>query len=198
MLRTSKAELRKAALKSRKELTRQELIVLSDAVMKNVLSSPEYKDSMVIATYVAKSGEVGTEGIIRHSLGVGKRVLVPVSQPERTSLTFSELHEYDRELAPGHYGVLEPISRYLRPVPLKEAGLVLVPLVVWDDRGFRLGYGKGFFDSALASVRAPSMSMGLGLESQRIPKIPEEKHDVPLMAVATERRIIRIGDRRNS
>jgi 5-formyltetrahydrofolate cyclo-ligase len=191
----NKSEMREVALKARKGLTREDLMELSGAVMSNVTSSSEYRDSKVIATYVAKNDEVKTEGIIRRSLAQGKRVLVPVSQPDSTNLIFSELHDYDRELAPGHFGVPEPVARYVRPVPLEEADLILVPLVAWDDRGFRLGYGKGYFDNALAGIGALSMTMGLGLESQRVGRIPEEAHDVPLGAVVTERRIIRIGGR---
>ncbi|MGD0478028.1 MAG: 5-formyltetrahydrofolate cyclo-ligase [Nitrososphaerales archaeon] len=193
MTPASKGEMRDAALKVRKGLSREELLELSNAVMKNVISSPEYTNSKVVATYVAKRNEVKTEGIIRHSLSLGKRVLVPVSHPESTSLVFSEIRDYERELAPGHFGVPEPISRYLRPVPLDDADLILIPLIAWDDRGYRLGYGKGYFDSALAGARVSAITMGLGLESQRVRKIPEEKHDVPLKALATERRIVRIG-----
>lgn len=185
--------MREAALKARKGLPREELLELSNAVMKNVISSPEYNNSRVIATYVAKRDEVKTEGIIKHSLKLGKRVLVPVSQPESTSLVFSEIRDYERELAPGRFGVPEPVSRYLRPIPLNDADLILVPLIAWDDRCYRLGYGKGYFDSALAGVGMSSVTMGIGLESQRVRKIPEEKHDVPLKAIATERRIVRIG-----
>jgi len=192
MTPTSKGEIRDTALKARKELSHEELLELSNAVMKNVISSSEYKNSKVVATYVAKRDEVKTEGIIRHSLKLGKRVLVPVSHPESTNLVFSEIGDYERELAPGHFGVPEPINQYLRPVPLNDADLILVPLIAWDDRGYRLGYGKGYFDSALAGVAVSSVTMGLGLEYQHVKKIPEEKHDVPLKAVATERRIVRI------
>lgn len=191
----SKSKIREAALKARNGLSLEELLELSRAVMKNLISCPEYRDSRVIATYVAKREEVKTEGIIRHSLKLGKRVLVPVSHPENTSLVFSEIRDYERELAPGHFGVAEPVSQYMRPVSLNEADLILVPLIAWDERGYRLGYGKGYFDSALAGVGASSVTMGLGLESQRVRRIPEEKHDIPLMAVATERRIVRVGKR---
>jgi len=190
----SKGEIREAALKARSRLSPEELLEFSNAVMKNVISSPEYRGSKVIATYVAKK-EVKTEGIVRHSLKLGKRVLVPLSHPESTSLVFSEIRDYERELALGHFGVPEPKSQYLRPVPLPDADLILVPLIAWDDRGYRLGYGKGYFDSALAEVSVSSVTMGLGLESQRVPKIPEDKHDIPLMAVATERRIVRVGNK---
>jgi len=146
----SKGEIREAALKARSRLSPEELLEFSNAVMKNVISSPEYRGSKVIATYVAKKEEVKTEGIVRHSLKLGKRVLVPLSHPESTSLVFSEIRDYERELALGHFGVPEPKSQYLRPVPLPDADLILVPLIAWDDRGYRLGYGKGYFDSALA------------------------------------------------
>jgi len=192
----SKIEIREFSLKARKGLSREELEELSSAVMKNVISSPEYKVSKVVATYVSKSGEVKTEGIIRDSLRTGKRVLVPVSRPENTSLIFSELRNYESELAPGRFGVREPTSQYLRPVPLGEADLILVPLVAWDDRGHRLGYGKGYFDSALAGAGISPITMGLGLESQQVSRIPEDEHDVPLRAIATEGRVIRFGRQR--
>ena len=192
-----KNELREAALRNRRELTRAKLLELSEEVMKNVTASEEYKNAKTLATYVAKSDELETKDIIRHSLEAGKRILVPVSQIEQTSLVFSELRNYDSELTLGHFGVLEPIDRYLRPVPLKEADLVLVPLVAWDDKGHRLGYGKGYFDSALAAAGITVSTMGLGLESQHIPNIPHEKHDVGLRAIATERRIIHFGEGRD-
>jgi len=193
MTPASKGEMREAALKAREGLSHEELLGLSNAIMKNVISSPEYKNSKVVATYVAKRGEVETEGIIRHSLKLGKRVIVPVTHPESTSLVFSEIRDYKRELAPGRFGVPEPLSQYLRPISLSNADLILVPLIAWDDRGYRLGHGKGYFDRALAGAGVTSVTMGLGLESQHVRRIPEGKHDVPLKALATERRVVRIG-----
>jgi len=198
MTQQSKTEMRGVALKARRGLTAEELTELSNEVMKNVISSPEYKNCRVIATYVSKSDEVKTEGIIRYSIEVGKRVLVPVSLPENTKLIFSELRDYEKELSPGHFGVLEPPGQYLRPVPLADADLVLVPMVAWDARGYRLGYGKGYYDTALAGVEIHMMTMGLGLESQRVRRIPQDEHDVPLRAIATERRIIRIESKREA
>ena len=156
----NKAELRWSALKVRRGIPVGILLELSEAVMGNVITSTEFTRSAVIASYVAKSDEVRTEGIIRHSLKVGKRVLVPLTSPSSSTLVFSELHDYDNELAPGSFGVLEPKEEYIRPVPLEEANLVLVPLVAWDYRGHRLGYGKGYFDSALAQSGCPRSRWG--------------------------------------
>lgn len=188
----SKAELRRSALKARRRIPTGELLQLSEAVMRNVVSSMEFEESATIASYVAKNDEVRTERIIKRSLELGKRVLVPVVIPSgRRTLVFSELRDYDNELVPGIFDVLEPKKESLRPVPLDSAGLVLVPLVAWDYDGHRLGYGKGYFDSALARVGMSTFTMGLGLERQRISNIPSEARDIKLMAVATEMRIFR-------
>jgi len=167
------------------------LLQLSEAVMGNVITSMEFERSATVASYVAKNDEVRTEGIIKSSMARGKRVIVPVTSSSGRTLIFSELYDYDKELAPARFGVLEPKKEYLRPIPLEKADLILVPLVAWDYNGHRLGYGKGYFDSVLARVGMSKFTMGLALECQRTPRIPSEPHDVRLMAVATEMRIVR-------
>jgi 5-formyltetrahydrofolate cyclo-ligase len=190
MAEPTKAEIRKAALAARRGLSKAALLKLSGAVARIVVSSPEYRRANVVATYVAKSDEVQTEAIIRRTLEGGRRVLVPVASPSGRSLVFSEIRSLD-ELASGSFGVPEPRVGMVRPVPIEEAGLTLVPLVAWDDGGRRLGYGKGYFDSALARAGASNFTMGLGLELQHVRAVPAESHDVTLMAVATESRIVR-------
>ena len=192
----SKAELRRSMLHVRREIPTERLFRLSEAVLRNVVSSTEFEKATTIASYVAKKDEVRTEGIIKYSLEVGKRVIVPVTIPPGRNLAFSELRDYDKELAPGSFDVLEPKKEHLRPIPLDDADLVLVPLVAWDYSGHRLGYGKGYFDSALARVGMSTFTMGLALECQRASEIPSEAHDVKLMAVATEMRIVRPVSRR--
>jgi len=62
--------------------------------------------------------------------------------------------------------------------------------VAWDEKGRRLGYGAGYFDRALAGA-SRTTKVGLALESQRLARIPESKHDVPLDVIVTERRVVR-------
>ena len=95
------------------------------------------------------------------------------------------------ELEPGDFGVLEP-KEGLPAVPLSETQVVIVPVVAWDDRGYRLGYGKGYFDTELPS-RGRSVAIGLAMESQRIDRVPESDTDVPLDMIVTEKRIMRFS-----
>ncbi len=162
----------------------------SQLVERNLVSQREYREARVVASYVSTEDEVQTIGIIRRMLAEGMRVTAPLVEAPSGTLVFLEIHGLG-DLSPGHFGILEP-RRGTPPVPLSESDLVLVPLVAWDVRGYRIGYGKGYFDRALAA-RGRSLSIGLALESQRVPRVPEGPTDVPLDMVVTEKRVLRFA-----
>ncbi len=188
-----KGELRQKALQIRRSLRADELESLSGAIEARLYALAEYADARTVATYVAKPDEVQTASIIRHSLAAGMRILVPKTDPAGKRLIFSELRDFDRELAPGQMGILEPRPEFMRRVDLADANLVLVPVVAWDERGYRLGYGAGYFDRALGGLGFDVLKIGLGLEAQRFDELPVEIFDVPLEIVITERRVVRTG-----
>ena len=86
--------------------------------------------------------------------------------------------------ARSNFGVHEPQSGDV-VVP----DLLLVPLLAFDSRGYRLGYGGGFYDRTLADLRAagPVRTLGLAYAAQEVPVVPSGDHDIRLDAIATER-----------
>lgn len=90
-------------------------------------------------------------------------------------------------LTQGPFGTREPPAD--RPVVRPNA--LIVPLLAFDLRGARLGYGKGYYDRTLRSLRAtgPVFAMGLAFEAQRVDILPWEAWDEPLDAVVTEVRV---------
>jgi len=189
--RARKQELRVAALRKRRSIDPEVLAAQSSLVAANVLSLKEYLEARLLVSYCAKDDEVQTRPIIEKALEEGKRVAVIVTDPRSKALQFSEIESFADDLAPGTFGILEPKRERLRPVSLSEADVVLVPLLAWDEKGQRLGYGAGYFDRALAGARSVA-KVGLGLESQRLPSIPTSWHDVPLDIVVTEKRVVRL------
>ena len=191
----TKGELREAALRERRALGRDELVELSSRVARNLSTVREFAEAGTIASYVAKTDEVQTAPIIERSLRQGRRVIVPRTESSPKRLLFFEIRSLG-ELSPGNFGVLEPLSRtgpYPAPVPLNESDAILVPLVAWDDRGNRIGYGKGYFDSELRS-RGSATAIGLALEAQRVERVPATERDVRLDVVVTERRVLRFTE----
>jgi 5-formyltetrahydrofolate cyclo-ligase len=83
-------------------------------------------------------------------------------------------------LAVGGYGIHEPLEHW----PPMRPDLLLVPLLAFDGRGHRLGYGGGFYDRTIAALSVPAV--GIAYAGQQIARLPDEAHDQLLAAVLTE------------
>ncbi|HDI12518.1 MAG TPA: 5-formyltetrahydrofolate cyclo-ligase [Hadesarchaea archaeon] len=194
MVSAEKTAIREKYKSLRKRLSREEVLAKSRRIKKLLFELPEFDQAKTVAFYVAKreSHEVETEEMIKETLKLGKRVLVPVV--DGAKILFSDLRDYDSELAPGTFGVPEPKPLFRRPVPVSESDLIVVPGVAFDCRGYRLGYGGGYYDRLLreASLTRPSLSsVGLGYELQIVEKLPVTAEDVPVDILVTEKRVLR-------
>lgn len=87
----------------------------------------------------------------------------------------------DSIVAPDRYGIQTPVDG-----ALVQASLLLIPLNGFDARGYRLGYGGGYFDRTLESLEPTPTTIGVGFELGRLPRITEGAHDRPLDWIVTE------------
>jgi 5-formyltetrahydrofolate cyclo-ligase len=96
------------------------------------------------------------------------------------------------DLVTSRWGIAEPGPER----PEVRPGHALVPLLAFDDAGYRIGYGGGFYDRTLAALRAdgrgPLLAIGVGLEAQRRPALPHEPFDERLDWLLTEERVTRL------
>jgi 5-formyltetrahydrofolate cyclo-ligase len=115
----------------------------------------------------------------------GALTALPVVVAPKQPLVFREWHP-GVALAPGPLGIpFPPASELVTPTAL------LLPMVGWDEAGFRLGYGAGFFDLTLASLPRRPVVIGVGYEPGKIPSIHPQSWDVPMDWVVTERGVYR-------
>ena len=115
----------------------------------------------------------------------GALTALPVVVAPRTPLAFREWHP-GVELARGPLGIPYPVgSRELVPQA------VLLPMNGWDDQGYRLGYGGGFFDRTLAALAARPLVIGVAYEMAHLPTIHPQSWDVPVDYLVTERGVYR-------
>jgi 5-formyltetrahydrofolate cyclo-ligase len=84
-------------------------------------------------------------------------------------------------LSPGRHGIHDPLAHWPKVMP----GLLLVPLLAYDDEGYRLGYGGGYYDRTLAAS-AGACAIGIAYSGQRMETLPHDPHDHPLDAILTE------------
>ncbi|PIY60519.1 5-formyltetrahydrofolate cyclo-ligase [Candidatus Woesearchaeota archaeon CG_4_10_14_0_8_um_filter_47_5] len=152
----------------------------------------EYRHAHSILFYVSYNNEVDTVALIRRALAASKQVYVPFMKTDifgKKRIELSLLRSLD-ELAPGAFGIHEPKKECIRPVTLSKAEVILVPGVVFDALGYRLGSGHGYYDRLL--MHAHTTTIGLAYEFQVIDNISPEPHDIPLDIIATETKILRI------
>ena len=188
-----KEVLRRRYLELRDELTPQSVERKSLEIVQTVMGLQEYTGAQVLASYIAKGSEVQTQALIKNALGGGKRVLVPVTQRNSRELFFSEIPTL-YAVSTGTLGILEPkpADRKLRHIT--TADIVIVPGIVWDANGHRLGWGRGYFDGALSKVRKDALSIGFSFDLQLVEKVPREQFDLPVKMIVTESGVIRCHD----
>lgn len=132
--------------------------------------------------------------LLNHALWLGKTCYLPVV-PQRfeKKLNFTRLTGR-ASWYQNRYGIQEHWSP--RPARARQLDLLFMPLVGFDEKGYRLGMGGGFYDTSLAYLgrrktwRKPYL-VGIGFECQKVAQVPRDPWDMPLDAALTERRLYR-------
>lgn len=183
-----KTDIRKAILSKRDLLTTQQIARKSLEIKKRLFNLLEFKEATLISFYISFRSEVQTHEMIKEALRLDKRVVVPIVEREKI-LSLSELKDFDNELEIGKFGILEPNLKYRREVNLSEVELVIVPGIVFDKNGNRIGYGGGYYDNLLSRMKCVPF-IGLAYELQIVPQVSAEEYDIPAHKIITEERIM--------
>lgn len=134
--------------------------------------------------YVSGGIEVDTSLVLWQALDSHRAVYVPrCSKTQDGVMEFYRIFSVDRDLEPGAFGVLEPIPSCERLNDLSH-GLCIVPGLAYDAQGFRLGFGKGYYDRFLA--RFSGNTVGLCYDENIVGELPHGEFDRRIQAVVTQ------------
>jgi 5-formyltetrahydrofolate cyclo-ligase len=175
-----KRPIRKDCLQARRQLDAEKHARLSLKIQQTVLQLPEWADAATIALYSPIQNEVATGLLLQRAFADGKEVVFP--RVNGTQLQFSRVR-LEEIMLPGAFGILEPGGVGF---PLEDIDLLLVPGVAFDLSGHRLGYGRGYYDQALADSGSAIRRVGLAFSIQVVPQLPIEGHDVRMDLLITE------------
>lgn len=185
-----KDRLRQEMLERRMNLTPLEVAEKSELIISRLLGRPEFSDARSVLAYISFRQEVETAGLLQTVLAGGQKLYVPVTDWNRKEILVSQLLNYPDDLTAGRFGLLEPKEDCQRLGVPGDVDLAVVPGVAFDERGYRLGYGAGFYDRFLAALPASALKIGLGYEQQIVPSVYPQGHDQPVDLVITEKRTI--------
>lgn len=180
-----KKDIRRAVLQKRNELTKEELEQKSNTICNTLIKMKEYKNASIIYCYMDFRNEVFTRKIMKDAWKAGKKIAVPKVMQSEMNFYYIESVE-DLEL--GYFGIREPKTR--KPAN-GEKGLIIVPGVAFGQKGYRIGYGKGFYDRYL-NKHPILRKIAVAFELQIVSEIPYDTHDITMDMIITEERKILI------
>ncbi len=187
-----KRALRKELIIRRRQMDKRIKSEMDKAIADNVLASDCYKSADSLLIYISTEIEVDTRQIIMQAFKDEKAVYAPRCMAGDGEMCFCKISSFN-DLEPGYKGILEPNSSCQG---LVHAGkmLCVVPALAYDLQGFRLGYGKGYYDRFLAGFTC--QKLGICYDEFILDDVFRDKHDVPVDMIISDKREIFIDDRR--
>lgn len=170
MINQKKKELRKEYKQKRRALTEEQVKEGSARIQEQFLHSDIYKSEDNLLIYVSQDNEVDTVPVIKQALSDGKTVAVPKVYGDH--MHFHRIHGL-QDLKAGAYGILEPENcEMIHP----SEGILIVPGIVFDEKGHRIGYGGGYYDRYIK--KHPELTtVAFAYDFQVIPEIDCEAFD---------------------
>jgi 5-formyltetrahydrofolate cyclo-ligase len=176
----AKAALRARHLSRRRARPQAERAADAEAVAAGLLRG--LAGMRTLAAYVPDAKEPGHGRLPAAFTQLGARVLLPVVPAEGAELGWAV---DTGRLAPGRFGLLEPVGHRLGATAVGTADVVVVPALAVSRDGVRLGRGGGYYDRALRHVRPGAVLVAVVFDDELLDELPAEPHDVRVTAVVT-------------
>ncbi len=158
------------------------------SIGKRFLSLTSFRFAEVILLYSPIKGEPDISEAISEAIRLGKKLAYPKCNPETSTMVF-KIVSSPSELVVGTYGILEPPDSAQAYIPSQDKhDLIVVPAVCFDRQGYRIGYGKGYYDRFLSGFGGSAV--GLTMSCLLRDSVPRGKYDKQVNAVITEKGVI--------
>jgi 5-formyltetrahydrofolate cyclo-ligase len=185
-------ELRQRLAERRRALTPPQRMAAAQGLRRSLEHLPEYHTDARVAGYWACDGELPLNLVIPPLATRGQQFLLPLIGQDNL-LRFAPWAAGDA-VQPNRFGIPEPVTprEWLAPFQLD---LVFVPLLAFDRRGNRIGYGGGYYDRSFAFLKdqlrpTEPLLVGIAYDFQELSDIVTESWDVTLDFIATDRELI--------
>ncbi len=181
--------LRKSIYDSRNKVSKETKQKMDFDIFSILTSSKEYKNCDTLFIYVSKSIEVDTYSIMKDAFKKKKIVIVPKCNPGDLTMTFYKVKSFS-DLEKGYFKIYEPIEEKCEKVYDFSNGLCIVPGLCFDIYGYRIGYGKGYYDRFLKGVRG--IKIGICYSDYIFKSLPTDSYDEKVDILVTEKNMLEV------
>ena len=185
-IKKAKDEIRAEYSAKRKSLDAETKRKLDEAICKNAVSMASFRYADTVLLYAETDDEISVKAIAEAALAKGKRIAFPRCNKEAHTMTYHFVSSLD-ELTPDSYGIREPSETAPVSDPSSDKSTVIcfVPALDFDKAGYRLGYGKGFYDRYLTGFGG--CSIGVVYSDAILKTVPRGRYDVSVDILLTEK-----------
>lgn len=185
-IREYKKNMREQVKVQRKELDAAKKKKLDSQIAARFLATRSYKKCQSLFCYVSTPIEVDTIAIINQAFADNKIVAVPRCIPNTRNMEFIQIKSFD-DLERGTFGVLEPKLSLKTPFVGNSHSICIIPALMYDKSGYRLGYGGGYYDRYLAGFKGKTV--GIIYSFNITEKLIHGKFDIPVSRLVTQNSI---------
>ena len=181
-----KSALRKQYKQIRNQLTMEKVQNNSEKIAAQLFETAFWQNSTVVMLYLSFQNEVVTDMIYERGWQENKIMLIPICSAQNRIMTMSKLTSFE-QLVPNRYGIRELPEPLQQIVPPETIDLCLIPGIVFDNYGNRLGFGAGYYDRYLAKISPQVPRIALAHSCQIYDGIlPTDQYDLPMHYMLTE------------
>lgn len=180
----NKQSLRKQMIHQLKLINPEEKLAIGKQLTTHLFNTSIWKDASVIGVTVSQNFEWDTKTIIEQAWEERKKVTVPKCNITNKQLSFYQI-KTKTDLEHGYANIMEPIIAQTKKVDKQLIELLIVPGIMFDKHGYRIGFGGGYYDRFLSSFTGITVS--LAHTKQIINSLPVEVYDIPVQFLITEK-----------
>lgn len=191
-----KKSLRAEMIARRDAMAPEELRRVTAALTEHLIALPAYAAARSVLATMSIGSEWSTLAFLKRARADGKVVVLPrITRDKPRRLDLYSVANLRADLLPGAWDIPEPDPARCPKVELASVDFAVVPALAVDARGYRLGYGAGYFDGLLAGRGARPLCVTALRSDFIVERLPAEPHDVPVDLVIDETGAARV-DRR--
>ena len=161
----------------------------SRAIVAAIAGRADFQAASRLLLTLPFGSEWDTRELVATALARRKTVALPRVNSATRELEFGIVADLDRDIASGYQGIPEPRA-HCAPIAIGTVDWVLVPGVAFDEGGWRIGYGGGYYDRLLPSLAAVVPRIAGAFNLQLVARVPSAEHDIAVDAIVTETRTI--------
>ena len=185
-----KSQIREEIAEKFAALSANEIAEKTKAIENRLFDFANFLESKIALLYVNNEHEVLTGNILKRAYTYNKIVVLPVYNTENFEMELKKVDNLEKDLNPGPRNILQPDESRCKVVPIDKIDIAIIPAVALDEKGGRIGSGKGYYDRLIPRLAITTRKVALAFEEQIIPQVPIESHDKHVDIIITENRVI--------